>query len=172
MPDTIEKQESLQPVKFSFNPLVRWFMLALATVVALYSLYFIISVIPRVPGATLFVKTLSVLVLYLSLNAIYKHLTSLNRVVIGSDKLILSFLLRRTIRIPWDQLLGMEIYKVITHYWKLDFLDEQSKRKTFRTSLAFPGIMTILILIQQRKPDLKLNPLLEQVLLYKKQKLT
>jgi hypothetical protein len=172
MPDSIEKTESLQPISFRFNPLVRWLMLIIATITAFYSVHFIIYTIPRIPSATLFVKFLSVLVLYVALDTIYKHLTGLNQVIIGADRLTLKFLLRHYISFPWDNLTQMEIYKTITHYWRFSYINDRGESKTFKTSLAFPGIMTILILIQERKPDIKLNPLLEQVLLYKKQKLT
>jgi hypothetical protein len=66
----------------------------------------------------------------------------------------------------------MEIYKVITHYWKIEYINSKGDKKIFRTSLAFPGIMNAITKIQDNKPDIELNELLKQVLLYKRSKIS
>jgi hypothetical protein len=146
-------------------------MMSLSLIAGAYSVFFIIVLIPRYESATLFFKIASVIVLYVSSQTLYKHLTSLNSVIISVDKIELSFLVRKTIVINWDNLTGMEIYKFITHYWKLTYLDKNGEKRIFKTSLAFPGIMDILISIQNHKPDLEMNELLTQVLLYKRSRL-
>lgn len=164
MPD---QRESVKPLRFRFHPIVRFFMLMLAAIAAGYSIYFIAIVIPRYGQVTIFFKIVSVVILYISLSTIFKHLTSLNSVIISQEGITLGFLLRRSITIPWHNLSKMEIYKIITHYWKLSYLDHTGIVRVFKTSLAFPGIMEILLLIQAHKPDIELNELLKQVLLYK-----
>lgn len=134
-------------------------------------MFFIIVLIPRYESATLFFKIASVIVLYVSSQTLFKHLTSLNSVIIDKDKIELRFLVRKMITIDWDNLTGMEIYKIITHFWKLTYLDNHGKKRIFKTSLAFPGIMDILISIQNHKPELEMNELLKQVLLYKRSRL-
>lgn len=161
-------RESIKPKRYRFHPFVRFSMIALSLIAASYSIYFIFILIPRYQNVTMFFKIASVLVLYVSLNTLYKHLTSLNSVIITDDKLELRFLLKKTIVIDWRNLKRMEIYKVITHFWKLTYVDKNGTEKIFRTALAFPGIVDILMTIQERKPDLELNELLSQVLLYKR----
>jgi hypothetical protein len=168
MPDEVVNSK---PVRFRFHPLVRYFMIFLATISASYSIYFITILIPQYENVTIFFKIISVVVLYISLSTLYKHLTSLNYVIISNDNLKLGFLLKKNICIPWDKLSRMEIYKVITHYWKIIYIDEKAKSRVFKTSLAFPGIMEMLALIFEKKPDLEMNELLNQVLLYKRSKL-
>jgi len=153
---------------YRFHPLVRFSMILLSIIAGGYSLYFIFILIPRFQDVTVFCKIVSAVVLYIALSTLYKHLTALNSVIIRDDRLELSFLLRKRIIIPWHRLEEMQIFKVITHFWKLSYLDENGQHKTFRTSLAFPGIMTILLSIQDKKPDLKMNELLSQVLQYKR----
>lgn len=162
-----EQTESVKPLRFRFHPLVRMFMLMLGVIAAGYSTYFIVILIPRYGQVTVFFKIVSSVVLYVSLSTVYKHLTSLNSVIISQDGIALGFLLRKRIVIPWHNLVKMEIYKTITHYWKLSYLDHKGVVRIFKTSLAFPGIMEILLLIQAHKPDIELNHLLKQVLLYK-----
>jgi hypothetical protein len=144
-------------------------MLLLSGVTAGYCFYFIVVLIPRYGQVTFFFKILTVLILYISLATIHKHLTSLNSVIISQEGITLGFLLRSKLIIPWHNLRKMEIYKVITHYWKLSYIDANGLLKIYKTSLAFPGIMEILLLIQAHKPDIELNELLRQVLLYKTQ---
>jgi len=170
MPDElIEIQpEPQKAIRFRFHPLVRFSMLLMGLVAAGYSLYFIAFLIPQTANYTIFFKIISVVVLYVSLSTTYTHLTSLNTVIIRDGQLELHFLIRRNIIVPWHNLLSMDIYKVITHYWKINYLDNKGIKRTFKTSLAFPGIMKILITIQDRKPDVELNNLLEQVLLYRR----
>lgn len=154
--------------RYRFHPFVRFFMLLLASVTAAYSIYFIFVLIPRYQSATMFFKILSVVILYFSLRTIYKHLTSLNSVIISKDNLQLRFLLRKNITIPWQDILEMEIYKIITHYWKLVYLDTKGINRIFKTSLAYPGIINILMSIQDKNPNIKMNELLSQVLVYKR----
>jgi len=146
-------------------------MILLSIIAAIYSIYFIVFLIPRYQNVTLFFKIISVVVLYISGSTLFKHLTSLNSVIIGNECLELRFLLRKRIIIPWYNFIGMEIYKVITHYWKLIYNDSKGKKRIFKTALAFPGIMNILLSIQDKKPDLELNELLRQVLIFKRSNL-
>ncbi|MFO7660662.1 MAG: hypothetical protein R6V77_07095 [Candidatus Cloacimonadaceae bacterium] len=165
---TPDKQPTTKPKLYRFHPLVRFSMILLSMIAAGYSIYFIFFLIPRYQDVTAFVKIASVVVLYVALNTLYKHLTSLNSVIIRDDRLELSFLLKKKIVIPWFKLTGMQIYKVITHFWKITYKDDNDVVKTFKTSLAFPGIMDILLKIQDQKPDIEMNELLSQVLQYKR----
>jgi len=162
--DTLDQK----PVRYRFHPAVRYFILALAALTAFYSAYFIIILIPSIQKFTIAFKLISIITLYVSLNSIYKHLTSLNSVIISKDSLELRFLLRKRIIIPWSSLIKMDIYKVITHYWKVIYRNNQGDTKTFKTSLAFPGIVQILLSIQDHKPDVELNDLLSKVLQFKR----
>lgn len=165
-----EISNTFRAKRFRFHPFVRFSMILLSIIAASYSIYFIFVLIPKYQSATLFFKIISVVVLYISLSTFYKHLTSLNSVIIRDDKLELKFLLRKSIVIPWVRLSGMEIYKVITHFWKLIYIDEKGAKRIFKTALSFPGIMEILLMIQDQKPELEMNELLRQVLLYKRSK--
>jgi hypothetical protein len=168
MPDEVT---ITKPIRFRFHPLVRYFMILLAAIAAFYSIYFITILIPRYENATIFIKITSVAILYFSGSTLYKHLTSLNSIIISNDGIVLGFILKNNIRISWNNLIKMEIYKVITHYWKIYYTDKTGISKVFKTSLAFPGIMEILCEIQEKKPDVELNELLKQVLLYKRSRL-
>jgi hypothetical protein len=170
MPDTgIDTQAVNQTAqRFRFHPLVRCLMLLMGTVTAGYAFYFITILIPHSASNTVFFKIVSVVVLYVALSTVYNHLTALNSVIIRAEGLELGFLIRKRLFIPWHNLLNMEIYKVITHYWKLTYVNSKGITRIFRTSLAFPGIIKILLAIQDRKPDVELNELLKQVLIYKR----
>ena len=158
--------------RFRFHPLVRYLMIVLSFTALVYSVYFILVLIPRYGDVSLFMKATSVLILYVAGNTLYKHLFTLNSVEISSTGLQLGFILRKRIFISWDRLLRMDIYKVITHFWKVVYQDEQGNKREFKTSLAFPGIMEILSAINEFKPDLEMNELLTGVLNYKRTKLS
>jgi len=153
--------------RYRFHPFVRFFMLSLASITAAYSVYFIFVLIPRYSSATLFVKILSVVILYVSLRTIYKHLTALNSVIVSEDKLELKFLARKNITIPWQNISELKIYKVITHYWEMAYFDSKGVQKIFKSSLAYPGIINLLISIHAKNPSIKMNELLSQVIIYK-----
>ncbi len=157
-----------RPIRYRFHPLIRFPMLAISLAASAYILYVMIFLIPRVQDPPFWIRAVSVIVLYVALNSLYRHLTALNSVIIRVDKLELRFLLRRAIFIPWENLHRMEIFKLITHHWKIVYSNYQGRQKIFKTSLAFPGIWDILVSIQNHKPEIELNELLKQVLLYKR----
>lgn len=165
---TPDHQPATKPMLYRFHPLVRFSMILLSMIAAGYGIYFIFILIPRYHDVTSFFKIVSVVVLYVALHTLYKHLTSLNSVIIRDDRLELGFLLRKKIIIPWTKLIEMKIYKAITHFWKITYKNDDNKVKSFKTSLAFPGIMDILLMIQDKKPDVEMNELLSQVLKYKR----
>lgn len=170
MPDKIDTENydiDLKVTRYRFHPFVRGLMILLSSVALCYSVYFIVFLIPKTPGVTTFFKAVSVIILYVSLSTLYKHLTSLNSIRMSEDDLVFTFLLRKRITIPWGNLVGMEIYKAVIHYWKVAYIDSLGNKKTFKTSLAFPGIMNILIQIHNRKNNLEMNELLSKVLEYK-----
>lgn len=170
----MDKEISSQPAeqfkakRYRFHPLVRFLMLAIASLTFCLSLYFIFLIIPRYSPVSLFFKILIIIILFISGNTVYKHLTALNSVIIREERLELTFLLRKRIVIPWENLVGMEIYKSVKHYWRLKYKDDKGNIKQITTALAFPGIWDILLTIQDRKPDLELNDLLAQVLRYRR----
>ncbi len=168
--EKINHQE-ITPTRYRFHPLVRIPMLTVGFLAIALSLYFIFFLIPRYQNVSLFFKLVSVFVLYVALSSVYRHLSSLNTILILPDVLQLNFLLRRTIIIPWERLLGMEIGKNLTHWWKIHYVDDKGIRQVFRTSLAFPGIVSVLLKIQDICPDIELNDLLRNVLLYKRKQM-
>lgn len=152
-------------------------MLAIATVTGGYTLYFIIFAIPALNpdlmmfksvSIAIFFKIVSVIILYVSVSTIITHTTALNAVVIRPESLEFRFLVKKNIVIPWDRLQKMEIFKVITHYWRTTYTDHKGETKTYKTSLAFPSVMKILLSIQDHHPNLEMNDMLKQVLLYKR----
>jgi hypothetical protein len=170
MPDEIIIPEPLdrEPVSYKFLPTVRYFTLAIAALTVFYSLYFIIMIIPRIVNSAIIFKILSIFMLYFSASTLYKHLTGLNIVTITNDALILRFILKKRITIPWSNLKRMEIYRAITHYWKIVYIDNTGVEKTYKTSLSFPGVVQILFNVLEHKPDLEMNDLLSKVLQFKK----
>jgi hypothetical protein len=154
--------------RYRFHPLVRFPMLAMSAIALGYSIYFIGIIIPRIGEVTIFFKIVTVIILYVSLSTLIKHLTSLNSIIIRHDSLELRFLMRKRILIPWQAMQKMEIYKVITHYWRITYLDASGKQRIFKTSLAFPSIMQVLLSIQDHYPQLAMNDMLKSVLDYKR----
>lgn len=161
------KLDSRKPTRYRFHPFVRFSILLLASIVTIYCIYFIVILIPKNSNSTLFSKLVSILVLYVALNSIYRHLTGLNSVIIFADKIKFNFVIKRSISISWQEIISMQIYKKITHFWKIEYIDKKGAKNELITSLAFPGIMEILDKILEYKPDLEMNELLRQVIIYK-----
>jgi hypothetical protein len=163
-----QPQDKSHGIIYRFHPAVRIFMLFIASLTGIYTAYFMFIMIPTAPTGSIFFKILSVVILYVSGTTVYTHLTALNAVVIRADSLEFRYLLKRNILIPWNRLQKIEIFKVITHYWRTTYTDDKGATKTYKTSLAFPSVMQILMNIQDHCPELEMNELLKQVLIYKR----
>lgn len=155
MQNSIEDRVIKLPQYFSFPIWVRIFMILIAAVTALYALYFLINFVES--DTPLFFKLLPTMILYIGLDTIYRHLTALQKVSLMEDAIILQFLAKRRITIPYASIRNLLLKKKITYFLQIHYLDEDAKEKMFQANASFPKTLSILLRLNDLCPNLELD---------------
>ncbi len=148
MSDKIDKFDirDLIPISYRYNQWIRFTMLLISTCVMAYTIFFLALQMHQ--EAPLLMKIIPFVVLYVAIDSILRHLTSLNSVTFTSDSLVLGFLAKHSIRIPYEMINRFEIIRKITMYLVLYYNDDNGKERTFQTNLSFPNMIKILMGIE------------------------
>jgi len=157
MPEKVDKFciKDLIPISYRYNPWIRYPMLLISSSVIVYTVYFLVLQINQ--NTPLLMKIIPFIILYVALDSILRHIASLNSVTFTPDMLILGFLAKRSIRIPYDRIIRFEIMRKITLYLILFYADEDGRERTFRTNLSFPNMIKVLMGIEDMAPQLQID---------------
>lgn len=166
MPDEIKLKlvRGKLPFHYRHHPLTRGFMLVFASVVMLYSLYFLIRYVRG--DMPLFFKLLPMIIIFVALDSILRKVTCLNKVSFYVDNLTLSFMLKRSIVIPYADVVSLQLKRKITYYLAIGYRDRQGKLQYFTTPASFPKMLEILLNIADQAPQAELTDKLPQVIEY------
>lgn len=152
------------PVRYRIHVLVRGFMILLSGGVAAYSVYFLWAhVTSTVP---LFFKLLPLIIFFVGMDSLLKHLLSLNSVTFWEKELHLGFLAKPSIRIPYENLISMDLKKQITYYLYLVYKDNKGREQTFRIKGSFPKVLEIILNLYDLVPHLELSEKMKQTCQY------
>ena len=109
------------------------------------------------------IKVLPLLVLFVSLDALFRHFTTLNSVIFTPECLWFRYLLLPSVPIEYEKISSMELRKVITYYMFLEFTDRRGKTRVLKSPASFPRMMEIMYNIADLAPQARLNDELDKM---------
>jgi hypothetical protein len=149
------------PIHYRYPPLLRGFMVFSASLVCLYSLYFLIKVVDvKTP---LFFKLLPLVIMFVAFDSVLRHLTSLNCVTFFEDRIRFSYIIKPNVQIKYTDILFMELKKHITYTVQIRYRDDAGVEKLFTTPASFPKTLEIMLIIADLSPNIKLSEKLSNV---------
>lgn len=152
------------PVSYRFHPLLRWIMILFTALIVGYTVYFLVRWVNA--ETPLFFKVTPLVILYIGLDSLLRHLTSLNRVIFTPECLWLRFIIKPAIPIPWENIKTMRLQKRITYYLYIGYRDLKGKDKVYKTPASFPKMMEILFNIADLAPQVEMNDELQNMIIY------
>ncbi len=164
MSDKIDKFDikDLIPISYRYNQWIRVTSLLISTGVMAYTVFFLALQMHQ--ETPLLMKIIPFVILYVAIDSILRHLTSLNSVTFTSESLVLGFLAKHSIRIPYEMINRFEIIRKITMYLVLYYIDANGKERTFQTNLSFPNMIKILMGIEDMATHVSIDEKLSAAL--------
>lgn len=109
-------------------------------------------------------KILPLVLLFVALDALIRHFTTLNSVIFTPECLWLSYLLLPSVPVEYDQISTMELKKVLTYQMILGFTDRQGKQRSIKSPASFPRMMEIMFNIADLSPQVRMNDELDKMI--------
>lgn len=132
-----------RPIVYKYNTFVRSFTLLLLFLIFFYGLYILVNKVYA--DTPMFAKLLPLVISFIALDNIFRKLTSLNKVIFEEDYLKLSFLAKRAIIIPYDEIISMDLKKKISMYFTIVYKDAAGNKQYYTTPASFPHILEIIV---------------------------
>lgn len=152
------------PVRYRFHPLIRWIMIAFTALIAGYTIYFLVRWVNA--ETPLFFKVTPLVILYIGLDSLFRHLTALNEVIFTPECLWLRFIIKPSIPIPWENIQSMQLQKRITYYLYIGYTDLKGRKRIYKTPASFPKMTEILFNIADLAPAVLMNEELDKMIAY------
>jgi hypothetical protein len=108
-------------------------------------------------NSSLWIKLLPLVVLFISLDNLFRHLTTLNSVIFTPECLWFRYILMPSVAIPYESISAIELRKIITYYVFLTFTDSRGKTRVLKSPASFPRMIEILYNISELAPQAVLN---------------
>ena len=150
------------PVRYRVHPLRRLFGVAINTVVIIAALNLLITKVNL--DSSTFVKIMTMAILYIGIDSLLRHLTTLNEVVFTPECLWLRFVLKKGIPIPWENVKTMMLQKRITYYVYIGYIDLNGKKRVYKTPASFPKMIEIMFNIADLAPNVTMNDELKKMI--------
>ncbi|MBW6514007.1 MAG: hypothetical protein K0B87_04545 [Candidatus Syntrophosphaera sp.] len=158
----IQSVRDRMPVRYRVNPIVRVPAMILHTLLVGWSLWVLFSYV-RADSAW-WIKVLPLVVLFVSLDSLFRHLTSLNAVIFTPECLWLRYILKPPVAIEYDRIVSLELRKVLTYYVFLGFTDRSGKKRLIKTQASFPRMIEIMYNIADLAPQIVMNEELNKMI--------
>lgn len=163
----IESVQGKMPRRYRVHPLLITIRVVMALALVAYSLYFLGRWVSA--DTHLILKILSLVILYIGLDSLFRHLTMLSSIIFTPECLWLRFPLKPSIPIPWENIEGAQLQKRITLYFILGYRDLKGRKRSFKTPASFPKMLEIMYNISALAPQAELNQELDGVVKYLKE---
>ena len=150
------------PVRYRVHPLRRLFGVAINTVLIIAALNLMLTRV-NLDSPNLIKITLLV-ILYIGIDSLMRHLTSLNEVIFTPECLWLRFVLKKGIPIPWENIKTLVLQKRITYYVYIGYIDLKGKKQVYKTPASFPKMIEILFNIADLAPHIAMNDELKKMI--------
>jgi hypothetical protein len=160
----VELIRDRMPVSYRVHPLIRFSMIGVSTLIGAYALYFLFTYV--YVGSPWLVRFLPIMILFVALDSVLRHVTSLNSVIFTPECLWLRFLLKPSLAIPWDKITSMEFRKFLTYYVYIGYIDGKGNKRVFKTNASFPKMLEVMYNIADLAPTLVMDEKLDKMIAY------
>ena len=109
-------------------------------------------------------KILPLVVLFISLDALFKHFTTLNSVIFTPECLWFRYLILPSVPIDYDKISRMELRRVVTYYMFLKITDQKGRERVLKSPASFPKMMEIMYNIADLAPQVQMNEELDKMM--------
>lgn len=158
----IESVRGRMPVRYRMPVVMRVLGIIAHTLVSGYCIFLMFT---RVTHSTpIVMKVLPILILFISLDALFKHLTSLNSIIFTPECLWFRYLILPSIPVDYAQISTMELKRMVTYYVYLGFTDSRGRKRVLKNPASFPKMMEIMYNIADLAPQLQMNPELDKMM--------
>lgn len=161
---SVSSVKDRMPVRYRVHPLLIFFKVVLALALIVPAIVLLVNKVDA--DTPLFFKLAALMVLYIGLDSVFRHTTSLSSVIFTQECLWLRFPLKPSIPIPWDKFISMRLHKRITYYLYLEYTDLKGQNRTYKTVTSFPKMTEILYNISELAPHIQVTGELEKIILY------
>ena len=150
------------PVRYRVPVLRRVLGIVTHLAISGYSVFILFTIVNA--DSPFLIRVLPRGLLFISLDALFRHFTTLNSVIFTSECLWFRYLLLPSVPIEYDKISNMELRRVIAFYMFLEFTDQRGKRRVLKNPASFPKMMEIMYNIADLAPQVRMNEELEKMI--------
>ncbi len=158
----IESVRGRMPVRYRVPVLRRVLGIVTHLAISGYSVFILFTIVNA--DSPFLIRVLPLVLLFISLDALFRHFTTLNSVIFTSECLWFRYLLLPSVPIEYDKISNMELRRVIAFYMFLEFTDQRGKRRVLKNPASFPKMMEIMYNIADLAPQVRMNEELEKMI--------
>lgn len=158
----IESVRGRMPVRYRVPVLRRVLGIVTHLAISGYSVFILFTIVKA--DSPFLIRVLPLVLLFISLDALFRHFTTLNSVIFTSECLWFRYLLLPSVPIEYDKISNMELRRVIAFYMFLEFTDQRGKRRVLKNPASFPKMMEIMYNIADLAPQVRMNEELEKMI--------
>ena len=151
------------PRIYRFSPIIRSMTMIIAAFALVYSIWFIFSIVNI--ETKLILKILPVIIAFISAQTLIRHMLSLQKVVLESDGIVFSYVIRKPFVINFTQIRRMEMLETRPRAVKIIFESAPEHYKAFMMHVGFPHMVEILNGIVEMTRNIELDEFLSATLI-------
>ena len=155
------------PRVYRFNQFIRWFTLSFGILAIAYSFWLIFTKVNV--DSSKFQQFVPFAIMFLALNSVFRNLFSLNSIRFQKDAIAFRYLLRRSVKIPWVDIIKIELNDSKRKMIRLHYL-VNNEEKNFEFTINFPNILEIVNSIAEMNPKIKYDEFIEKVIITPQEK--
>lgn len=150
------------PVRYRYNPVSKGISVLTHFLISGYCLY--VLVVHVTAQSAWWMKYLPLVVLFVSLDSLVRHVTTLNSVIFTPECVWFRYILKPPNPIEYDRLISLELKKVITYYVFVVFTDRKGAKRIIKVPASFPKMIEILYNIADLSPQIIMNEELDKMI--------
>ena len=155
------------PRVYRFNQFIRWFTLSFGTLAIVYSSWLIFTKVNA--DSSKFQQFVPFAIMFLALNSVFRNLFSLNSIRFQKDAIAFRYLLRKSVKIPWVDILKIELNDSKRKMIRLLYINN-GEEKNFEFTINFPDMLEIVNSIAEMNPNIKYDEFIEKVIITPQEK--
>lgn len=155
------------PRVYRFNQFIRWFTLSFGTLAIVYSFWLIFTKVNA--DSSKFQQFVPFAIMFLALNSVFRNLFSLNSIRFQKDAIAFRYLLRKSVKIPWVDILKIELNDSKRKMIRLLYTNN-GEEKNFEFTINFPDMLEIVNSIAEMNPNIKYDEFIEKVIITPQEK--
>ena len=155
------------PRVYRFNQFIRWFTLSFGTLAIAYSFWLIFTKVNV--DSSKFQQFVPFAIMFLALNSVFRNLFSLNSIRFQKDAVSFRYLLKKSVKISWVDIIKIELNDSKRKMIRLQYLG-YGEEKNFEFTINFPNMLEIVNSIAEMNPNIKYDEFIEKVIITPQEK--